>query len=255
MYAIAAVTVPLVLLAAAANVPESMEGEDPARELFEGAPDHPPRIEVGDEMYDAALKQRIKRHVNMIHETGGDGAFNNGILRTGIRTKLNQLRSQDGRNKPALDVMQYAGAVAQQVAEERRYRQMIFPGRIAKPATDVGRTRPLALTYLGVPSISEPTPFVRQVSNPARPSVEYPSNDPVDRNRTAWLINPFSVGNPLMAFNKTRAPPTNVAPNSAQLAPITTEEVANLLPRTTSGTRRGSRFSRGRGRGVHFSPS
>ena len=255
MLAIAAVTVPLALLAAAANMPEDLDASDPAHELLEDQTPHPPRMEVGDPLYDSALKQRIKRHAAMIQETGGDGAFNNGILRTGIRTKLNQLRSKDGQSKPALDVVQYAGAVAQQVAEERRYRQMIFPGRIAKPATDVGRTRPLALTYLGVPSLAQPTPFVRKVSNPARPSVEYPSNDVIDRNRLAWFFNPFSVGNPLMAFNKTRAPPTNAMPGSAQLAPITVEDVERVLPRTTTGYRRGGRNGRGRGRGVHFTPA
>lgn len=257
MLAVAAVTVPLVLLAAAANMPENPDAEDPGRELFEGGSDSETEIEPEDTLRAGALRQRIKHHVRMVQETGGDGAFNNGMMRTGIRSKLNQLRSKDGVSKPKLEVMQYAGVVAQQVAEERRYRQMTFPGRRVRPATDVGRTRPLAMTYLGIPSIAQATPFTRQVSNEARPSLEYPSNDPIDRNRLAWLNNPFSTGNPLMAFNKTRAPPSSAAPGSEQLGGITADQVMGAMPSTTSGPRRrGGRMGRGRGRmGVHFAPS
>lgn len=257
MLAIAAVTVPLVLLAAAANAPEDMDAADPTREIFDDTDtSRAPEVSLDDPLHRGALKQRIRHHALMIAETGGDGAINNGMLRTGIRTKLNQLRSKDGVSKPGLDVMQHAGAIAQQVAQERQYRQMTFPGRRSRQITEIGRTRPEMLTYLGTPSIMPPTPFVREVSNEARPSVEYANNDVIERNRLKWLTDPFSTGNPLMAFNKTRAPPSNAAPGSAQFTPITASEMARVAPRPAigGGARRGGRSARGRGRSVQFAP-
>lgn len=252
MLAIAAVTVPLVLLAAAANAPEDLDAADPTRELFDDV-DRPSSttMALDDPRYRGALKDRVRHHTLMIAETGGDGAINSGMLRTGIRTKLNQLRSKDGVSKPGLDVMQQAGALAQQVAQERQYHHMTFPGRQVRAATEIGRTRPEMITYLGIPSVVPPTPFVRQVSNEARPSTQYASNDVIDRNRLKWLTDPFSVGNPLMAFNKTRAPPSNAAPGSTQLAPITPQEISRLAPRPGRG--RGKTRGRG-GRAVQFAP-